>query len=368
MIDIIVNTSNLQKGGALQVALSFVNEANKLKGFQFHVFLGRESAKVINAKEFGNIKFFKIDFHPTDSIKSYFSFRKKLSQLESQINPKAVITVFGPCYWKPKSRHIMGFANGYLLYDDTYFFQRYPGQKGIKYKLKKALHKRFLKQEADFYWTETDDSSKRLANFLDKEISKIVVASNNASNYFRENKFYSSDKLPKKSAFRLVYISSFYLHKGFDILKDVMCELNSKGRKVELLVTLQKDDFEKCFEGCEGVINLGRVNPRFCPSIYKSSDAVIIPSLLETFSASYPEAMISEKPIITTDLPFSRDICQDAALYFDPSNSRSAVDRIIELMDSHELYNKKVQLGKTRVLDFDLPEKRFSKILNKIIN
>ncbi len=42
---------------------------------------------------------------------------------------------------------------------------------------------------------------------------------------------------------------------------------------------------------------------------------VFIPTLLEVFSATYLEAMLMKKPIIASDLEFSRDICGESAYF-----------------------------------------------------
>lgn len=38
-----------------------------------------------------------------------------------------------------------------------------------------------------------------------------------------------------------------------------------------------------------------------------------MPSLLECFTATYPEAMRMERPIVTTDLAFAQGLCGEAA-------------------------------------------------------
>src|SRR5690606_6154941 len=176
---IIINTSNLQRGGALQVAASFVQEASKIKSIRFCVILGKASSSVISAAAYSdahNLHFISTDIHPSDSPLAIFKFRRALKRIEKQVKPHAVITVFGPCYWKPRAPHIMGFANGYLLYEDTYFFTVWMGWKNWKYRLKKLLHQYLLKREASLYWTETEDSKMRLAKFTCKPLQNITVA------------------------------------------------------------------------------------------------------------------------------------------------------------------------------------------------
>jgi glycosyltransferase involved in cell wall biosynthesis len=290
-----------------------------------------------------------------------------LSRIENEVRPAGVITVFGPCYWKPKTLHIMGFANGYLLYEDTYFFTIWTEWKTWKYKLKKKLHQYFLKREALLYWTETDDSKNRLAKFIKKPLDHIIVASNNCSNFFRNRECEILAALPAKKAFRLLYISSYYPHKGFELIPPVLQQLKAAGLDVEMVVTINSIDFERLFKGLGNVINLGNVSPKYCPYIYKESDIVFVPTLLETFTAIYPEAMYSQKPIITTDLPFARTICGDAALYFDPVSTKDAVNKILQILNDSELRDKLIENGLERLKMFDLPEERFRKILNILL-
>ena len=143
--------------------------------------------------------------------------------------------------------------------------------------------------------------------------------------------------------------------------------LEKQGIAVELLVTIDSKEYDRLFSGYKNVINLGSVEPKYFPDLYRQSDIVFMPSLLEIFSAVYPEAMYMQKPIVTTDLPFARNICQEAALYFEPENVQEAVARIREIILEPELAASLIGKGSQRVKDFDLPEKRFSKILSRVL-
>ena len=78
------------------------------------------------------------------------------------------------------------------------------------------------------------------------------------------------------------------------------------------------------------ILNLGPVDLEDLPNVYRASDALFLPTLLESFSGTYLEAMHYGLPILTTDLDFARNICRDAALYFDPEN----LDGIVNLLES----------------------------------
>ena len=55
------------------------------------------------------------------------------------------------------------------------------------------------------------------------------------------------------------------------------------------------------------------------------------------------------KPILTSDLNFAKTVCQDAAFYFDPLDSRDIAEKIIRLMKDELLYKELVLKGKNRV-------------------
>ncbi len=353
------------------MADSFVQEASGVKDFEFYVILGTASSKVIFPEKYkgaSHMHFLNVDIHPSESMTNFFRFRKRLSEFENNIMPDAVITVFGPCYWKPEAPHIMGFANGYLLYEDTYFFKIWKGWRTLKYRIKKKFQQYLLKTEASKYWTETEDSRKRLARFLGKKEECIVVASNNCSHFFREVFFEELPGLPEKKYQRLLYISSYYPHKGFELIPPMLRLLKEKGILVELVVTIRQEDFLRIFNGIDNVINLGNVAPKYCPFLYRESDIAFAPTLLETFTAVYPEAMYSGKPILTTDLPFARAICKDAAVYFDPESPEDAAEKLVRILNDQSLQDKLVKKGKERVREFDLPRERFGKIMNFLLD
>lgn len=368
---IILNTSNLQKGGALQVSKSFIDECTKYPEIIFHIILGRETGKMINEEDFEkfpNLKFYKVDIHPTDSICSYFKFKIALNRIERIVIPSGVLTVFGPCYWKPVSKHVMGFANGLLIYDDSPYVKSSLLNRDLKFLIKKYLHKFLLRTEADWFWTETYDSKLRLAKFMGISNSRIIVATNTYSSYFKENANFDIEPISSKRKLKILYVSSNYKHKNFGFIPLVYNELVFQGYNCEFQVTLKPEDFENTdgLKNCIGVVNLGPIRPSDCPRYYSACDIVFVPSLLEIFTAVYPEAMISKRPIVTSNLDFAVSICGDAALYYDFSSPHDAASKIIDVIENEELRIMLVENGLKRLSSFDNSESRFYKILQTL--
>lgn len=230
--------------------------------------------------------------------------------------------------------------------------------------MKIQLHMRSFRKTATAYVVQTNDVKERLDRLYG--IRNVHVVSNTASSYFRQAIVDTKTLLPEKLAgeFRLVTISSYYSHKNLEIIPLVLHELSKRGvGNVRFVLTLPPSDFEKHIGHHEGIVNVGPVKPADCPALYKECDALFLPTLLECFSASYPEAMIMEKPIVTTSMSFAQSICEDAALYFQPMNAADAAERIIELIGNAKIREQLVEQGRKRVHEFDSPRARAEKYL-----
>jgi glycosyltransferase involved in cell wall biosynthesis len=90
---------------------------------------------------------------------------------------------------------------------------------------------------------------------------------------------------------------------------------------------------------------------------------MFLPTLLECFSASYAEAMKMGLPILTSDLKFAREVCGDAAVYFDPVNAGDIAEKILELYDNPENQARMRARGFRRLKDFGTSQERAARYL-----
>ncbi len=119
------------------------------------------------------------------------------------------------------------------------------------------------------------------------------------------------------------------------------------------------DDSHKKF-----IFNVGPVQVMECPSLYEECDFMFLPTLLECFSASYVEAMLMAKPILTSDLGFAHTVCDDAAVYFNPVDPDDIIDKIVYLMNTSKLRDVLVENGKKRLSAFNSPTGRAETFLS----
>jgi glycosyltransferase involved in cell wall biosynthesis len=366
---LIINTTNLQSGGALQVALSLLGEwhASALP-YEFHVFLSPQIGNMVRKDGF-DTRFFFYQFteNPASGILNAFTFRNKLKEFERQIRPDAVLTIFGPALWTPRAPHLEGFANGYYLFDHSDFIKkriRTNLLNRIQYYARRALLFHQLRKEATHYWVETEEAELALAHTIKKSRNCIDVIGNTYSGSFRNK---SAIAFEQNERFTFLYLSAYYAHKNFEIIPSLIEILVEKGIQCTFMLTVPQDIFENLFHTVqhkEYLSNKGPVNPQESYNLYAQCNAVFMPSLLETFSANFPEAMISQKPILASGRSFAINTCGDAALYFDPENALSMADKISQLIADVPLQQTLIQNGNRQLKNMETPASRADKIVH----
>jgi len=369
-MNILINCSNLRVGGGLQVAHSFLNEIKNNENHQFVVILSSAMDEIIDSTAFSkNFTFYKYTITPS-VFKSLTGNDKFLTDVERKHQIDRVFTVFGPSYWRPKAKHICGFAKSQYIFKDSPFFEIISNVQKSKLRIKESIQMFSFEKQCDCFITENESVSDRLRS---KVKGKPVFTVTNTYNQIFNNPdlWDKSIVLPHFNGTTLLTISANYPHKNLQIIPSIIDYLIEKypDFKFRFIVTLHKCDIPKITERhYPYVLFVGKVNINQCPWLYKQSSFMFLPTLLECFSASYPEAMVMQVPIITTNLPFARGICGEAAIYFDPLSASDAGDKIYSSSMNFDLINSLVQKGRNQLNSFDNAKLRAQKYLNLITN
>lgn len=367
-MNILINCSNLRVGGGLQVAHSFISEVKQYPEHRFVVVVSSKLVDQLDFMEFEKYKhitFKEYTINPT--LKKAITGKDQfLTSLEKNENIDRVFTVFGPSYWRPSSRHICGYAKAQYVYPDSPFFDMISWKTKISLETKKYLHLRSFDKTSDVMITELWDVSAKLKELLpNKEIHTVT----NTYNQVFENHTTYQKLFSEFDGITLLTISAYYKHKNLEIIPAAISILKKKypDFKFRFVLTLEEHQLkieDKIFN--RHIEFIGRVNIEDCPGLYQQADFMFLPTLLECFSASYPEAMVMDTPILTSDLPFAHSICGPAAEYFDPMNPEDIADEIYSLAHNPVRQKEMVQAGRTQLKKFDTAESRARKYIEII--
>ena len=358
---ILINTASSFKGGGIQTSKSFIEECRNFDNNDYCVVLSKNLSNAIDVSDFSkNFTFYTGPFRPATKVFSFQSHNYFLKEIERKFNPDIVFSIGGPSYWRPKTVHLMGYTIPHYIYEESHYFKIIPLKRKLWWKAMKIYAKYVFKRDADALVVQTDDVNNRVKKFLGK--SKVYTVHNTINkHYLKYDTFKNKLAIKKADEFRLLTLSAWYPHKNLSIIREVIKLLNNSGyNSIKFIVTLPDIDFKKLNINSENfaIINVGPVRIEEAPSLYNECDAMFLPTLLECFSASYVESMKMKKPILTSDMGFSRTVCNNAAIYFDPMNANDIASKIISLFNSKELQDKLIKNGKKRLGVFGSAKER----------
>jgi glycosyltransferase involved in cell wall biosynthesis len=368
-MNVLINCSNLKIGGGLQVAHSFVCALLGYKDFNFTVVCSDALfSQVLHLDKAENMVV--VNYNTAASVFSSLTGRSSLlDKLVIEHKITVVFSVFGPVYWRPAVKHITGYAKPHYIYTSSPFFNKLGLLNFIHLKVKGFFHMLDFKRNSDILITENEDVTLRLQQLLPSK--KIYTVTNYYNQIFDATHLWDlSIQLPLFSGFTLLTIAANYPHKNLSIIPKVIKYLleTKPNLKVRFVLTLDKGalggSLNSEIENC--IVYLGKIEIAACPSLYLQSDAVFLPTLLECFTATYPEAMRMKKPLLTSDLNFARGLCNDAALYFDPLDHKDIANQIVKLITSRDLRDALIDAGTQQLTHYDTYDARAKKYIEII--
>lgn len=365
---VLLNTTTLVKGGALQVAASLIREIAADPGD--HEWILALSAKVANELD-NTLRHFKTEnvriFAPSPAQNRMA--RRELKHWADACRPDAVFTVFGPAYVKFNAPHILGVADPWVTHSTRLAFRSIGSRVGQAKTFLRMLYKMFWYRKANSWVVEAENAKRGLGNRLFCPSQRIHVVPNTCgSHYLKAQTQVRRPALTGK--IRLLCLSAYYKHKNLEFVPLIARALLAQRPALdfEFVLTLRNDDahWTRINElarriGTERqVVNVGPVPTQNGPALYESCHMSILPSLLETFSANYPEAMAMARPIVTSDLDFARAVCGDAAIYFNPEDADDAAGAILRLVDSESLWLQQVSNGERALKRLPTSREKYS--------
>jgi glycosyltransferase involved in cell wall biosynthesis len=364
---LILNNASTFKGGAEQVALSFISECRKFPEHEYHVVVCENLATQIDQQEYpGNFTFHILDKRPAAS---WINFYKKMlwyQRLASEVDPDCIVSTGGHGYWTPKRIPVVaGFNMAHFVYPESPYFKIISAKRRIWWRVRSYLEF-YLSGRTDALFVQTDDVKERLLSRL--KGCKVYTISNTVHPAFTTEGGNGEECFlgVRDRRSRLLTVSAYYPHKNLDVIPAVLDHLQDQGRDdFVFVVTLRDEDYQRLFaeKYHERILNVGPVPISRAPGLYRECDFMFLPTLLECFSASYAEAMAMNKPIITSDMDFAHTVCKDAALYFDPLDPIQIAETIIRLKESPEQQAVLVSSGAERLKTFGDSYRRAKQIL-----
>ena len=149
--------------------------------------------------------------------------------------------------------------------------------------------------------------------------------------------------LPKGE--KLLYLTHYYPHKNFEVLIPFAEKIKENNLDFKIITTIEESQhkgaelFLKEVSDknlTEIIINIGPITINQISSLYNQCDALLMPTLLESYGLTYIEAMNFDTPIIASDLDFAHTVCKNGAVYFQPFDGEDLFNVTKDLFSNPE--------------------------------
>lgn len=120
------------------------------------------------------------------------------------------------------------------------------------------------------------------------------------------------------------------------------------------------------YQNRKGVHLLDYVHDKDLAQLYRNATAFVNPSLYEGFGIPNIEAMQQHCPLVVSDIPAFREVCGEAALYFDPTNIADIQAKLDQIMHDEALRQQLADKGDKQCLRFDWNQS--AQVIQSVIN
>jgi len=263
----------------------------------------------------------------------------------------------------------------YAAYPDSIVWNRMDPVSFLTRRIKLFFFKKYIRY-ATVVIAQTETMKQKLQVIYG--LKKIHVVPNAVSLENMDGGQAVDFKLPDEKK-KFLYLSYYYPHKNIEVFLPLARLIKENALPYCLVVTIGVDQ-HKCArkfldtvheEGLDDIIvNVGPVPMSAVPSLYAQCDALLMPTLLESYGLPYVEAMFNQRTILTSDLDFATDVCGEAAFYFDPLDPNSILASINRAYENENLSSLKIEEGNKRIrelLTWEQVVRRYQEIIENTI-
>ena len=375
---ILLNMASAAKGGAIQRSVSLIREVSAHdRGHQWSFALSASVAAELTHESVPTVPNSSQVFDPGPARS--LATRRALRAFSLQQDPDVVFTSAGPAYVRFPVPHLCSCTDGWVTHSTWAAYQTLDSVlQRVNFKLT-ALYKYYWFHQCDACVTQTETAAEGLSRRIGISPSRIHVVPNTCSSIFlapRAHREHRSDE-PLR---RILCLAAPYAHKRLELIPDVANQLKMLGvNRFQFVLTIPHDHPTWSFVVeramrlgvSDAVANEGPVDVVDVPRLYEQAFVSFVPTVLETFSATYPESMAMDVPIVTTDLGFARDVCRDAALYFHPNSAVDAARQLARVMNEPALVAQLTDRGRDVLAALPTPDQqvdRYLEILEALLN
>lgn len=381
---IVLNGVSLISSGGMVSAKNLISSLSRMENENKYLLLFPEGSGYEDIKLPSNFELMLFKRQNFNELYRLYLDNMYFPKLSKDWNADVFFTLCNLGPYKLDIPHLVMVRKPYFVYNEDYLYRNWAFTGKLNLSIQKKLMYHILKN-CNGVTVQTQVMKERIMSQFNLPTSKVSIVPNalmeenlnslqgNTCNY---------PILENKNVTKYLALAQYYPHKNLEVILDVAADLIRRGKtdfvfiltvdpKHHPNVKLLLDDIKK--RGLERhIINIGVVPSQNLPSLYKYSDYLFMPTVLETFGNPYVEAMYSGVPVLTSDLDFAHCMCGEAAVYFNPFDPKDIADKMLETINNPYEKEKRKQLGikivEEKFISWDSIAERYLELLSSIAN
>jgi glycosyltransferase involved in cell wall biosynthesis len=360
---VLLNAIPLAVGGGRTIGLNLIRSLPPLRSDYDFLALVPEGRDYLGVCEEAGIESRVFPRRPGYALWRIWFDQVGVQQLAQSWGADVLFTLgnLGPIW--PRLPHVLLFQNAYYIYPWSEVRPFLSYGEALAVRLQRLLFGLSLRRVSAVA-AQTGVAAARLREAFDVPRTRVAVLPN-AIDMGVESTAKTDDSklagLRDRAGDRLVVLTltRYYPHKNLEFVIRTARRLRDYGDDrlvfyitvdprqhpgaARLVQEIERDQLE------DWVVNLGPILADGLALVYQAADILFFPTLLESFSGTYLEAMHHGLPIVTSNRDFARECCGDAALYLDPHDVEAAVRALQSLAGNSELREGISAAGRVRV-------------------
>ncbi|WP_439145972.1 glycosyltransferase [Vibrio sp.] len=338
-----INANNAKTGGGITIANGIITNAKNLKEVEFLVLVPYDFYVPQGLSD--NIEIIKLPRIFSLTAVSPFFYRYYLGRLIKKFKVDGVINL-GDLVIDTDIEQVYVFDWPYAVYNEPAVWDSLSFKSKLMQSIKKYLVSKSLNLNNNLHIVAQTTAISNRLNICYK-LDNVTILPVPVEGKSEQKEFVGI--LPE--GIKLLYLSHYYPHKNFEILLELASLFKARkfdGKIVTTISASQSSEAKLFLDSVEVnelgsvICNIGPVAHDQCSDLLNSVDALLMPTLLETYGIPYVEAMKAGIPIFTSDRDFSRAVCQESAIYFDPLDSEDIYSKLVSSINNPDFLEEKV--------------------------
>lgn len=344
-MNVLLNAANLRFGGGLTVGINLIEGLLSSRPQHHFYLLHPEGLGYEAFASYPNLTLFPMpeSFHTSMARKLWYNeyvFRRlcKRWHIDKVIS---LGNIGFPAGGRPQ---LVLIHLPHLVYPESPAWKRMEWQDFLKNSLMDqytAYHLRF----ATLYAVQTEIMRSRLCKRFHIPEQKVYLLPNAAARTEHSHTLSPDIALPN-GQFKLLFLSKYYSHKNFEILIPLARLIRQRKLPITFTLTIRSRESKgaaklmkmvRDHDLQDMIQSVGNIPAEEVHQLLCAHDGLFLPTLLESFSGAYAEAINCNVPIFTSHYDFATSMLGDAAFYFDPLNAENILHIIRQAMEKPEL-------------------------------